>query len=213
MPAAMLLAVGVIAGLFTVAAVVAPSLAPGFTPSGTDAAGAPALAGSSTPSGGAGPDASPTAGPSREPSAGVKPSTSRKPTPTPDRITAREDEVLRLANVERRKAGCGQLHMDERLRKSARDFSALMAAKNFFSHVSPDGSTFVDRIEWAGYPRNKAAAENIAYGYGSPAAVMQGWMNSTGHRDNILNCSIKAIGVGLAYRGSTPYWTQDFGWQ
>ena len=106
-----------------------------------------------------------------------------------------------------------QLHADSRLHKAARDFSALMAAKNFFDHVSPDGSTFVDRIARTGYPRDKAAAENIAYGYRDAAAVMKGWMNSAGHRRNILNCSLKAIGVGLAYRGSTPYWTQDFGWQ
>lgn len=212
MPMAMLLAVVVIVGLFAVAAIVAPSLAPAFQSRGTDAAGAPTPTGSSAAqsdgvgavSDGAGPSS--TAGPSRRPSAAPSP----KPTKA-DKITSWENEVLRLVNVERGKAGCGGLHMDDRLRKAARTFSALMAAKNFFSHVSPDGSTFVDRIERAGYPRDQAAAENIAYGYSSPAAVMKGWMNSTGHRENILNCSLKAIGVGLAYRQSTPYWTQDFG--
>jgi uncharacterized protein YkwD len=208
MPVAILLAVTVIIGLFAVAAVVAPGWAPAFERSGTDAAGAsPPPTGSAAPSDEAGASPSPSAGPTRKPS-----SPSPKPTKT-DKITSWEDEVLRLVNVERGKAGCGRLRMDEHLRKAARDFSALMAAKDFFSHVSPDGSSFVDRIARAGYPRSAAAAENIAVGYSDPAAVMKGWMNSTGHRENILNCSLKAIGVGLAYRRSTPYWTQDFGRQ
>jgi uncharacterized protein YkwD len=122
-----------------------------------------------------------------------------------------ENKVTDLVNAERVKAGCGKLRTDSRLHKAARDFSALMAAKNFFSHTSPDGSDFVDRIAAAGYPRDAAAAENIAYGYADAAAVVKGWMGSSGHRANILNCSHKAVGVGLAYRQSTPYWTQDFG--
>jgi uncharacterized protein YkwD len=204
MPLALALAIVVITGLFGVAAF-APGLAPIFQPKGEDAA---------------------VAGVSPEPSAGadlasVSPSPSASPSSTPSpkpagpssKVLAWEEEVLRLVNVERSKAGCGALHMDSRLRKAARDFSALMAAKNFFDHVSPDGSTFVDRVVRAGYPRRSAAAENIAYGYRDPAAVMKGWMESKGHRRNILDCSYKAIGVGLAYRKSQPYWTQDFGRQ
>lgn len=210
MPMAMLLAVVVIIGLFGVAAIVAPSVVPAFQPSGQDAA---AVAGSA----GTTPTPSPTADPATSPTPSPKASPSRKPSSKPatpsSKVLSWEDEVLRLVNVERGNAGCGALHMDSRLRKAARDFSALMAAKNFFDHVSPDGSTFVDRIARAGYPREQAAAENIAYGYRDPAAVMKGWMNSEGHRRNILNCSLKAIGVGLAYRNSTPYWTQDFGRQ
>jgi uncharacterized protein YkwD len=122
-----------------------------------------------------------------------------------------EDQVTTLVNAERAKAGCGKLRTDARLHKAARDYSALMANKNFFSHTGPDGSSFVDRVADAGYPRASAAAENIAYGYRDAAAVVKGWMGSAGHRANILNCSHKAVGVGLAYRQSTPYWTQDFG--
>jgi uncharacterized protein YkwD len=129
-----------------------------------------------------------------------------------DRLTVTEDTVTDLVNRERAKAGCTQmLHTDERLRAAARGHSEDMARNNYFSHVSRDGSTFVDRIAGAGYPKRDAAAENIAYGYATPADVMKGWMNSEGHRTNILNCSYKAIGVGVAYRGNTPYWTQDFG--
>ncbi|NUO57238.1 MAG: CAP domain-containing protein [Hamadaea sp.] len=124
-----------------------------------------------------------------------------------------ENKVFDLVNAERVKAGCGKLRNDARLHKAARAYSALMAEKNFFSHTGPDGSSFVDRIAATGYPRSAAAAENIAYGYADAAAVMKGWMDSSGHRANILNCDLKAIGVGLAYRKSTPYWTQDFGRQ
>lgn len=132
--------------------------------------------------------------------------------PSKDRITTWEDSVSELVNKERAKAGCTQtVRTDERLRHAARDHSADMAKQNYFSHTSKDGRSFVDRIADAGYPRNSAGGENIAYGYGTAAEVMKGWMNSEGHRNNILNCSFKAIGVGLAYRGNTPYWTQDFG--
>jgi uncharacterized protein YkwD len=214
MPWAFALAVAMIIGLYAAVAIVAPSFAPAFglLGSGRSDARTDAATASAEPSAAATTSATPSWKPSASPSAKPQPSKA-SPSPVKDRITAWEDEVFRLVNVERTKAGCAKLHTDARLHKAARDFSALMAAKNFFDHVSPDGSSFVDREEDAGYPRNQAAAENIAYGYGDPAAVMKGWMNSTGHRKNILNCSIKAIGVGLAYRKSTPYWTQDFGWQ
>jgi uncharacterized protein YkwD len=87
-----------------------------------------------------------------------------------------------------------------------------MATNDYFSHTAPDGSTFVDRAVAAGYPRNEAGGENIAMGYRTAADVMDGWMDSEGHRANILNCDFAAIGVGLARdSGGTPYWTQVFG--
>src|SRR5690606_19302426 len=102
-------------------------------------------------------------------------------------ITTLEDEVTALTNAERRAAGCGEVTTDERLRAAARGHSQDMAANDYFSHTSLDGSTFVDRAQAEGYP--SPAAENIAYGYATPADVMEGWMNSDGHRRNILNCS------------------------
>jgi uncharacterized protein YkwD len=138
------------------------------------------------------------------------PSTAPPPSPK-DRITTMEDEVTELINKERAKAGCGSVRTDERMRVAGRAHSADMAKNNYFSHTGLDGSTFVDRLERAGYPRSGAAGENIAYGYATAQDVVTGWMNSEGHRNNILNCSAKATGVGLAYRGSTPYWTQLFG--
>jgi uncharacterized protein YkwD len=126
--------------------------------------------------------------------------------------TGQEDQVTVLVNRERAKAGCGAVHTDERLRSAARGHSRDMATNDYFSHTAPNGSTFVDRAAAAGYPPDQAGGENIAMGYRTPADVMDGWMNSQGHRANILNCDFKAIGVGLARDSSgTPYWTQVFG--
>jgi uncharacterized protein YkwD len=118
--------------------------------------------------------------------------------------------VLRLVNVERAKAGCGALTSDSRLVAAANAHSADMANNNYFSHTGRNGSDVADRVEAAGY-RWSAIAENIAKGQQTPAAVMTAWMNSSGHRTNILNCRYRNIGIGLATRGGQPYWTQDFG--
>jgi uncharacterized protein YkwD len=126
--------------------------------------------------------------------------------------TAQEDQVTVLVNRERATAGCDPVRTDERLRSAARGHSQDMATNDYFSHTAPDGDTFVDRAAAAGYPRDQAGGENIAMGYGTPADVMDGWMDSEGHRANILNCDFKAIGVGLARDSDgTPYWTQVFG--
>jgi uncharacterized protein YkwD len=126
--------------------------------------------------------------------------------------TAQEDQVTALVNQERTRAGCGAVRTDERLRAAARGHSRDMAARDYFSHTAPGGSTFVDRAVAAGYPREAAGGENIAMGYRTPAEVMAGWMDSEGHRANILNCDFEAVGVGLARdSGGTPYWTQVFG--
>lgn len=79
--------------------------------------------------------------------------------------------------------------------------------RNYFSHVSQDGRKFDTRIRNAGYP--SPGGENIAKGHTSPTAVMTAWMNSTGHRANILNCTFTTIGVGFDARGN--YWVQNFG--
>lgn len=126
------------------------------------------------------------------------------------KATAAEDEVIQLTNRARATAGCTPLRFDSRLRAAARDHSADMGVHDYFSHTSPDGDTFADRIEAAGYPH--PGAENIALGYQTPAEVMDGWMNSAGHRANILNCGLRTIGVGVYYGPGGPWWTQDFGW-
>ncbi|WP_433296132.1 CAP domain-containing protein [Actinoplanes sp. CA-030573] len=123
-----------------------------------------------------------------------------------------ETEVVRLTNVQRTAHGCAALRIDDRLITAARAHSSDMIAENFFSHTGSNGSNFVDREAAAGYPRKSASAENIAWGYRTPADVVNAWMHSAGHRANILNCASKAVGVGVAYTGGgAPYWTQDFG--
>jgi uncharacterized protein YkwD len=142
----------------------------------------------------------------------------RNPAPPPeetepvDEITALEDEVVALTNAERSAAGCGEVRTDERLRTAARLHSEDMATHDYFSHTGRDGSGPGDRAARAGY--QGWGGENIAYGYRTPRDVVAGWMDSPGHRANILNCDFVAIGVGLAYdRNGRPYWTQMFGYR
>jgi hypothetical protein len=117
-------------------------------------------------------------------------------------------EVASLTNAERTKAGCAPLTVDTRLTSAAQGHATDMAVNNYFSHTSLDGRTFDVRIRNAGYP--SPGGENIAKGQTSPSAVVTAWMNSTGHRANILNCSFKTIGVGFDARGN--YWVQNFGY-
>ncbi|WP_239329435.1 CAP domain-containing protein [Frankia sp. CiP3] len=120
-------------------------------------------------------------------------------------------QVVTLTNTERAKAGCAPLTVDSRLTAAAQAHSDDMATHNYFSHTSQDGRTPFQRMAAAGY-QFSIAAENIAAGQRTPAEVMTGWMNSAGHRENILNCSLKQIGVGYGVGGSYGmYWTQDFG--
>lgn len=216
-PAALAMAIALLVTLFGVAILLPPAIAPASSLN-LDGAETPIPVGSATPTGSpsqpagvTSASAATTAKPAASPS---KPRTAPVPTsrPTADAgIVAWEDEVTRLVNAERKKASCAALRTDERLRQAARAHSADMVKFNFFSHQGHDGSSFVDRIARTGYPKGSAAAENIAYGYDTPAAVVKGWMGSAGHKANILNCEHKAVGVGLVYRDTTPYWTQDFG--
>ena len=133
--------------------------------------------------------------------------------PAPTKVDAGDPaaaEVVRLVNLARATAGCGALRVDSRLTTAARLHSEDMALRNYFSHTSLDGRSPWDRLEAQGY--TAGSGENIAAGQSTPAAVMDAWMKSTGHRANILNCSSRAIGVGIGRGGSYgTYWTQDFG--
>ena len=132
-------------------------------------------------------------------------------TPVTGGYTALETEVVTLTNNFRTANGCGALRIDSRLITAARAHSTDMVTKNFFDHTGSDGSTFVQREVRAGYTTG-ASAENIAWGYHSAQDVVTGWINSPGHRANMLNCQSVAVGIGLAYKADgTPYWTQDFG--
>ena len=124
--------------------------------------------------------------------------------------TAAENEVIRLVNVERSKAGLQSLAMNWQLCRVARYKSADMANKGYFSHTSPTYGSPFQMMESFGL-KFSAAGENIAYGQRTPAEVMTAWMNSPGHRSNIMNGTYTQIGVGLAKNKSgVCYWTQQF---
>lgn len=116
--------------------------------------------------------------------------------------------VVELVNRHRADAGCAPLTVDMRLVEAAQRHSEDMAARGYLSHTTPEGVSFDERIRRAGYPA--PAAENIARGPRSAERVVTMWMDSPGHRANILNCEITAIGVGVAPDGW--YWTQTFGY-
>ncbi len=124
-----------------------------------------------------------------------------------------EAEVLRLLNVERQNAGLAPLTNSRKLNSASYYHSLDMATNSFFSHTGSDGSSPVTRIREEGYTGWTAVAENIAAGYPSAAAVVDGWMSSSGHRANILNGTLTQVGVGLVETGSGYglYWTTDFG--
>ncbi|GAA2697424.1 CAP domain-containing protein [Actinoplanes palleronii] len=179
----------------------------------------PATPGTSRPTPPATPGASrPTSSPTVRPTTSA-PGPTSSPTVTPTTSTAPpatsndfETQVVALTNTERLSNGCGALRIDSRLIAAARAHSSDMIAQNFFSHTGSNGSDFVAREVTAGYPKNGASAENIAWGYRTPQEVVTGWMNSAGHRANILDCSSTAVGVGIATTSiGTIYWTQDFG--
>ncbi|MFF7366801.1 sigma-70 family RNA polymerase sigma factor [Streptomyces tricolor] len=119
-------------------------------------------------------------------------------------------QVVALVNKERAAAGCGPVTEDPQLDRAAQGHSDDMAARGFFDHTDPDGDGPGERITAAGY-RWSTYGENIAKGQQTPQAVMDSWMNSPGHRANILNCSFKNIGVGVHDGAGGPWWTQAFG--
>jgi uncharacterized protein YkwD len=128
----------------------------------------------------------------------------------PTALASLESEVVRLVNLQRRKAGCASLRVDPRLTRSARAHSDEMAASNHFEHSSPNGASPWDRMEAAGY--RDGGAENIARGYQTAEEAVRGWMRSEGHSRNILNCRLVATGVGVSMGPGGPWWTQDFGY-
>ncbi|MEU7573125.1 CAP domain-containing protein [Micromonospora sp. NPDC049240] len=198
------------------------------------AAPSPTGASDATPAAGASASGSASASPSTAPTT-AKPSPTRKVAPKPSRTTAPSrqqqrssapsgttarttssgglsaelQQVVDLVNQERAKAGCKALGVDSKLTLAAQRHSQDQADHKTMTHDGSDGSDVGQRLDRVGYAW-RAAAENVAWGQQGPAEVMDAWMNSPGHRKNILNCSYTEIGVGVA-RSNGPYWTQDFG--
>ncbi|MFI9238398.1 sigma-70 family RNA polymerase sigma factor [Streptomyces sp. NPDC053079] len=184
------------------------------------------------PSQSASPSASASASPSPSASSpSAKPSKSaeaRTASPTPERTASRApkatskapagnpgggslgQQVVSLVNSERAKVGCSPVSSNSLLDAAAQGHSDDMAARSFFDHTNPDGKGPGERVTAAGY-KWSTYGENIAYGQQTAAAVMDSWMNSDGHRKNILNCSFKEIGIGINKAPGGPRWTQVFG--
>ncbi|UFR06310.1 sigma-70 family RNA polymerase sigma factor [Streptomyces sp. Go40/10] len=147
--------------------------------------------------------------PTARPSTPTTPRASRTPQ-AQSAPTGTVAQVVALVNKERAAAGCGPVTEDAQLDRAAQGHSDDMAARGFFDHTNPDGDGPGERITAAGY-RWSTYGENIAKGQQTPQAVMDSWMNSPGHRANILNCSFKNIGVGVHNGSGGPWWTQAFG--
>ncbi len=135
------------------------------------------------------------------------PPASSTPSTTTSDVNAFEQEVVKLTNAERTKAGLSPLQTDDKLMAAAREKSPDMQSNNYFSHTSPTFGSPFDRMKALGITY-KSAGENIAQGQRSPQEVVQAWMDSPGHRANILNGKFTHIGVGYVKSGN--YWTQQF---
>jgi uncharacterized protein YkwD len=131
--------------------------------------------------------------------------------------------TLCLLNLERRVSSLPPLTEQSQLTQASSGYSADMVARQFFDHVSPDGKTLVDRLTAVGYLGSVdtwAAGENIAWGTGdlsTPRSIVQAWMNSPPHRENILDTTFREIGLGIApgvpqqNAGTGATYTTDFG--
>ncbi|MCX7702598.1 MAG: CAP domain-containing protein [Planctomycetota bacterium] len=145
----------------------------------------------------------------------------------PTKASAAEQEVFKLVNEERKKAGASALSWSDLLRDLARGHSHDMCERKFFDHTNPDGKGPTERGREGKAGRFtfkpccpdpfSGVGENIAHGYRDAASVMNGWMNSPGHRANILNRNYTHIGVGncgtdmQGHTGCGTHWTQNFG--
>ncbi|MFJ4186520.1 CAP domain-containing protein [Kitasatospora sp. NPDC089509] len=202
---------------------------PSGSPTATDPSATPSPTATATAT------ASPTAQPTPTATATARPTATAKASPTATRPAANgtsvaaqraaaapaaapagggaapgyAQQVVDLVNVERAKAGCGPVSAEPRLASAAQSHSDDMADRNYFDHASPEGYHADHRIEATGY-RWSTWGENIARGQKDPAAVMDAWMNSPGHRANILNCAFKQLGVGVRTGTDGPWWTQVF---
>ncbi|MCJ1679875.1 CAP domain-containing protein [Streptomyces sp. APSN-46.1] len=180
------------------------SPSPSATPSPSASTKAPSKAPAKVPT------KAPTKAPAKAPTKSAAPTPVKPPAPTPDDgHSAEEAAVLTLVNQERAQAGCGPVRANPPLAALAGAFSNDMAVRGFFGHTDPDGNTPWARAEQAGI--SGLGGENIARGQGDAQAVMNAWMNSPGHKANILNCEFRTLGVGVYVASGGPWWTQDFG--
>ncbi|WP_229399401.1 CAP domain-containing protein [Micromonospora okii] len=189
-----------------------PSASPSATGSASPRPSASPASASASPSPRASRTVRSTPRPSRSTAASRGSQRSTAPTPkvvVAPGVSTQAAEVVNLVNAERAKAGCGALKINDKLMKAAQAHSQDQADNRKMSHTGSDGSDVGERLDRVGYAW-RAYGENVAWNQQTPAAVMNAWMNSSGHRANILNCSFTQIGVGVA-TSNGPYWTQNFG--
>jgi uncharacterized protein YkwD len=123
--------------------------------------------------------------------------------PTPETIEVVRDAILCLHNQIRSQKGLPLLKDNAKLRKAANGHSSAMVGEGYFDHTSPDGDTFVDRILDARYAKSDDAwslGENLAWGTGelsTASGLMDAWMNSSGHKANILKKAYREVGIGI----------------
>ncbi len=134
-------------------------------------------------------------------------------------VAALAEAVIRLTNAERRKRGLPPLSRNPNLAKSAQYHADFMARNDCFAHRCPREPALAQRARNAGY-RYRGVAENIAAGSPTPAEVVEGWMDSPGHRANILHPEMREIGIGYALLNEDTgretwrhYWVQNFGFR
>jgi len=136
--------------------------------------------------------------------------TTTKPSTSTQNFSEYQKQVLDLVNAERTKRGLNPLTLDAKLSNTATLKSQDMINKGYFDHTSPTYGSPFDMMQQFGISY-RSAGENIAMGQRTPQEVMNSWMNSSGHRANILNSSFTTLGVGIAKDANgTIYWTQMF---
>ena len=152
----------------------------------------------------------PSTAPEQKPdSAPSNPSTTPEQKPSTD-FSSYQQQVLDLVNAERAKRGISALTLDSSLSSVATKKSQDMIDKNYFDHTSPTYGSPFDMMKQFGISY-RSAGENIAKGQKTPQEVVAAWMNSEGHRKNILNPNFTNLGVGIAKDSNkTTYWTQMF---
>jgi uncharacterized protein YkwD len=138
----------------------------------------------------------------------------------PSSVAGARSATLCLLNLERAHRGLRPLRSDSRLQLAATAYSRRMVRQHFFDHVGPDGSTLRQRIATAGYGGWTSIGENLAWGSGSlgtPQKIVGDWMQSPGHRANILQPAFRQIGIGVArgaplsaVSGTAAVYTTDF---
>ncbi len=140
---------------------------------------------------------------------GKAPASSRCPAPAEE--AAARDRVVALTNAARRESGLAPLQPSQRLDRVAHGHACDMAARGTFSHAGSDGSDLGLRMRRGNYAY-RMGAENVAKGFDTPERLVSGWMNSPGHRANILQPKAREVGVGLARpAGDRPYWVMVLG--